>query len=222
MRSPRERRRHFGRGRSAMLPVLLLACGGVDDARPVHCDPLADTGCPSGEHCRLDAVGATLCLAPTPVPDEGGCGTGSCAPTEACVRVEGYLACRALCDRAAGDDAACPGDARCGYALTDRYGVCVPPCDPFPGDGPDPCPGGTCAPVPDLPFPTCVATGSARLGEACASRRCARRLACLEAGEGAHCRPLCEPGRDDQCPAPLECGGEVAIAGIGYCTSPAP
>jgi len=198
---------------------LTLGCGGVEEARPFACDPLDDTGCPAGEHCRLNSARGALCLAPTSAPAGVPCGTGSCAPSETCARVEGHLACRPLCDLDEGTG--CTGEARCAYALTDRFGVCVGPCDPFPG-GSEPCPGGTCSPVRDLPFPVCVATGPARLGDDCTFERCARSLACLAAGDGARCRPLCEPGRDDLCPAPMRCGGEVSAAALGYCTAPSP
>lgn len=200
--------------------TLALGCGGVDEARPLTCDPLEDTGCPAGEHCRLDGAGATLCLAPASAPAGAACGAGSCAPSETCVRVEGHLACRPLCDLDGG--LGCTGEALCAYALTERFGVCVGPCDPFPGSDPEACTGGTCSPVRDLPFPVCVATGRARLGDDCTRERCARSLACLAAGDGARCRPLCEPGRDDQCPAPMRCGGEVSGAALGYCIVPPP
>jgi hypothetical protein len=221
MRLPHDPR---GRGFASVLVAGLLVaagCGGVDEVRPVSCDPVADTGCPSGEHCRLDGRGATLCLSPASPPEGAVCGSGSCGAGEACVRVEGHLACRPLCELDAADGA-CEAGARCAYALTERIGVCVAPCDPFPGDGAEPCPGGTCAPVPDLPYPICVATGGARLDEPCTSKRCARSLGCLSAADGTRCRALCEPGRDDHCPSPLRCGGEVARADLGYCTAPPP
>ena len=202
----------------AGLALAASACGqGVDRVTPVHCDPVEDTGCPPGEHCRLGDGGRKACLDQETVTDVA-CTPGSCVPGEACARVEGYLACRPVCTLV---DDACPDGTVCSYALDETHGVCVGPCRVFPSEPIEDCPAGTCAPILGLPFPVCMAVGEARSGEACREVRCGRALACLEAEDGIFCRPLCEAGRDDQCPAPWVCSGEVAERDLGYCRAPA-
>lgn len=199
--------------------IVVGACGRVEHVQATDCDPLADTGCPEGEHCRLGAEGERLCLALEAAPPDVACTPGSCSPGETCAQVEGFLACRPLC---VVEDGTCPGDAACTHALDETYGVCVARCDPFPAAGrPDDCPGGTCAPVPDVAYPICVALGPARAGDECRSVRCGRALTCLAADDGIRCRSLCRTGEDALCPAPLVCAGEVADRGLGYCRAPA-
>lgn len=205
-----------GFARAFALCTLVSACGGVDAVPVITCDPIADTGCPTGEHCRLGEEARTLCLAPeTPAP--GGCTVGSCSPGEACADVEGYLRCRPICRLEA---PACAGDSVCSHALDAEFGVCVAPCRPFPDDGVEDCPGGACAPILAAPFPVCVGLGPARLGDDCSETRCGRALACLSADDGVSCRALCRTGEDALCPAPQRCTGEVAERGLGFCRPP--
>lgn len=202
--------------RRAAVAALLSACGGVDDAPAMPCDPLADTGCAAGEHCRVRENGRTLCLTPETAV-EAQCTPGSCAPGEACARVEGYLACRPLCPL---DTETCPEPAVCRYALNETYGLCVSPCEPFPSTSVEACPGGACAPTLSLPFSVCVGLGPGRLGEDCHTQRCGRALACLSADDGVLCRALCTLGEDSLCPPPQICSGEVAERALGYCRPP--
>lgn len=194
----------------------LLACGGVDSVPVTSCDPVADTGCPEGEHCRLGEDARTLCLA-TEMSATARCTVGSCAPGEACAAVEGYLACRPVCRLAS---PACAGEATCSHALDSDFGVCVSPCRPFPEDAAEDCPDGACAPVLAAPFPICVALGPARLGDDCTEVRCGRALACLSADDGVLCRAMCRLGEDALCPAPQVCSGEIADRGLGFCRDP--
>jgi hypothetical protein len=198
------------------LGVGMSACGGVDTIPVTPCDPVDDTGCPAGEHCRLGEEARTLCLAPEP-PVAARCSVGSCAPGEACADVEGYLECRPVCRLDAPD---CPAPATCSHALDADFGVCVAPCRPFPEDGIDDCPDGACAPVLAAPFPICVGLGAARLGDDCTETRCGRALACLSADDGVLCRAMCRLGEDALCPAPQVCSGEVADRGLGFCRAP--
>lgn len=196
--------------------ALLAACGqGVDRVEATSCDPVADTGCPADEHCRLAEGGRRACLPPeSNIAGSVPCTPGSCAPGEACARVEGYLACRPVCRLAA---PVCATDATCSYALDDTHGLCVSACRPLPPHPEDDCPLGACAPVAGLEHPICVATGPSADGEPCDANRCGPWLACLEDDDGVRCRSLCEPGRDDQCPDPSVCSGEVAGLPLGYC-----
>lgn len=177
--------------RGEWLVVAVLGCGdGVQQTEPVECDPIADTGCSAGTHCRILSAGERACLAPEVVAD--GCSAASCAPGHTCLVVEGRTACHPVCARA-GEP--CGADGQCAYPITGTaWHACVEPCT-LGGCGP----GGTCAPV-ELPFPICVAAGAAQRGEPCAEARCAAGLACLLRDDVPRCMHLCRPGMHGDCP----------------------
>ncbi len=151
------------------------------------------------------------------------CAAASCPVGEACATVEGLLRCRPLC--AVGDPEAhpCPEGPSCAYRLAGlEFGVCPARCAP----GDDCGAGATCAISTALPYPICVAVGSAGRGEPCAVQRCAADLACLEVADPAtpdtfieRCERLCDPTAVDglRC-APDRCAGVVlGVDGVGYC-----
>ena len=189
--------------------LLTAAC---DDAGrgvvPAECDPLADEGCAAGLHCRVVAGGGTACLEPEDPPDAG-CSAGSCDPGESCLRVEGWLGCRAVCR--AEDSAGCPDACVYRVGATSPWGACAEACE-VGGCAP----GLTCAPVPVWRHPVCIPVGSAGRGERCATARCARGLACLRLDDDPACIPVCDPDDDTACPG--ACIGTVTdVEGIGYC-----
>lgn len=194
--------------------VMSCAEGPQPDAR-VTCDVRAPV-CPEGTACRVVADGAR-CLEPTLAPADRACAPGSCAPGEACLTVEGVLACRPICDLMGGEPT-CAGEAVCGYAIpVQGLGVCPTPCV-WPGEcGPD----ATCGPSPAVPYPICIGTGPASAGASCASDRCSAGLGCLvrEDEDAPRCAVLCAEGDPDERCVSGQCTGEVmGVAGVRYCT----
>lgn len=206
--------------RVAGLAVVLAGCGDGVHAPDTEagCDPLADTGCASGLHCRLVAEGETRCLPPTArIGPTVPCTAATCDSGFACVAVEGALGCHRVCR--VGDDTTCGAEVPCAYRVGDEdaeFGVCAPRCT-LTGAA---CPTGTtCAPSADLGFPICVAVGPATFEQACdASVRCAEGLACLLDEAGSRCRALCDP---DHAPDPCvvgQCTGRVRpVPEVGFC-----
>lgn len=193
---------------------LAWACGeGPRTAPAIDCDPVADTGCPADEHCRLRAGGSTVCVEQTEAPAEG-CDPSACAAGETCAEVEGLIACRRLCRMDAPD---CPTGGQCAYTVTKELGVCVAPCDPFGDRGLEGCQEGTCAPTTAAPFLVCQANGPVRAGEDCTEQRCGASMACLDVNDESQCRTLCRPGSDELCPPPQVCLGQVQDLKLGYC-----
>lgn len=171
--------------------AMLLGCGdGVQKVEPVDCDPIADTGCPAGTHCRVLLGGERACLAQEEAI-EAQCSAASCPTGEACLVVEGRAGCHPICAEQGG---ACGADGLCAYAIEGAaWSACLEPC------ALGSCPAGsTCAPV-DLPFPICVGVGEAVLGEPCAEARCAAGLACLLSDDVPRCMQLCRPGMHADC-----------------------
>jgi hypothetical protein len=194
--------------------LLLVACEPrVHGAQPTQCDPLQNTGCGNDEVCRVTTDDATLCLAPEVIPGGASCTARSCAEGEACAQVDGVVRCLRVCALETGD---CPGVGVCTWALGERWGLCAEPCRL--GAATD-CPGLThCGLSPPLPFPICVPTGQGAAEAPCGPEApCGRGSGCLDDGQGARCRVLC----DDAvlCAGDATCSGGVeGIGGIGYCT----
>lgn len=237
-----------GRARVALLFVLAAGCGdGLqrDDA-VTDCDPVDDTGCPAGEHCRVVGDGTLRCLPAAATSEDvslqstgpSACRADSCPPGQACVVVEGVRGCHPVCRRRV--EGPCP----CNYGIagSERWGVCPTPCT-F-GEGS--CPAdATCAPTQYVPYLVCVAVGPAEVGAPCSQPcnpdACARGLACLQrVGEAPDagvaddscaapddgsaagwCARLCTPGAADDCPAPERCTGVIdGQPEVGYCVAP--
>ena len=194
--------------------ALLWSCSdGLQARPPLDCDPSSGAGCAAGEHCRLIAGGGLACLSQDPA--EAPCRPGSCPPGAACLEVEGLLTCRPVCALAR-PDRGC-GEGACVIAVGDGpWGVCAEPC----GLETDCGAGGTCAPVPGLRFPLCVAEGPGQAGDSCAVQRCGAGLGCLSAGaQGPSCVRVCEP---DGVPCPAgRCEGPIPeVDGVLYCVAP--
>ena len=200
----------------------LWGCGeGVRPADATACDPVLDTGCGAGLHCRLVMGGETRCLPATQRIAQPGCSVGSCAPGQACVIIEGALGCHPVCRVA--DDDGCPSDRRCAYRLDEAaaYGVCAPRCE----IGADDCATGTtCAPTADFDHPICVATGDGGLDAPCGpERRCGVDLACLVDEDGTRCRALCRPAPEpDTCPVGACTGLIRNVPSVGFCVGETP
>jgi hypothetical protein len=209
--------RFFGvLGALGMALALLAACAeGPRSADETSCD-LRAPECPAGTDCRLVADGAR-CLPPVVRAADSGCVPGSCAPGEACLAVEGVLGCRPLCDPAGGEPR-CPDGSTCGYRVSVQdLGVCPAPCDWPAGCGAD----ATCGPSPAVPYPICIATGLAGLGESCAVERCGAGLGCLtrEDEDTPRCAALCPADGTGAACGDGECSGEiVGVHGVRYCT----
>lgn len=194
----------------------LAGCGeGPQPDARATCD-LRAPACPDGTLCRVVADGAR-CLEPTLAPADRACAPGSCAPGEACLAVEGVLACRPLCDPAGGEPA-CVGERVCGYTVpVQELGVCPAPCAWPDGCGAD----ATCGPSPAVPYPICIATGPAGVGASCAVDRCGAGLGCLvrEGDDEPRCAVLCAEGDPDRRCGQGQCSGEVVgVAAVRYCT----
>lgn len=203
------------------LSIVLGCAEGPQTSVPDACDPFAPA-CPDDAVCALTDEGPR-CRMPTPVPSGAACTASSCPAGQACATVEGLLRCRPLCAVADPETHPCPEGPICSYRLAGLdFGVCPARCAP----GDDCGPSATCAISAALPYPLCVAIGSALAGEDCAERRCAEGLACLEVPLPdtpdvfvERCERLCDPRQPDsgRC-APDRCAGVVlGVAGVGYC-----
>ena len=187
----------------------LVACD--DQARqtqPEQCDPVANEGCPAGDHCRVVSGGGTACLPLESVAS--GCAASSCPAGQSCLRVEGWEGCRDVCR--VEDGAGCP-DA-CVYRVGEfgAWGACAADCRL------GTCPGElTCAPVPVWDRPVCVTTGEAGQGEPCELARCQAGLACLALDGDPRCLRVCDP--ETQVPCEGACNGVITnLTGLSYCT----
>lgn len=187
--------------------LLLLACGdGVQQTPPADCDPVENTGCPADEHCRVGVDGATFCLAPQNTTAV--CVTGSCPGGQVCLRVEGRLACHALCR----PGEVCVNGGDCAYPLGTDFGVCETPCSTDAD-----CGSGSCGFGASLDRLICVGTGEVAAGGECSEARCAAGLLCLARDGVARCEERCEPGAPDAC-AGAPCNGMVGgFPELGYC-----
>lgn len=118
-------------GRSTDCSVLGQFCLGLGSEAGVcvpsdDCDPVAQTGCETGEACLTLNNGGLLCTEPT--SDAAAVGE-PCASLNGCVAGSGCFGdpgvCRAYCDPEATDP--CPSGFTCGgVAGHDGVGVCVP------------------------------------------------------------------------------------------------
>lgn len=192
-------------------------CGeGLRTEEGAGCDPVADTGCPEGEHCRVVAGGRFVCLSPLAGAAEGGCVPGSCPPRNACLAVGGLRACRPLC-RGDGD---CPDGGRCALRVEEGLAdvqACAFPCTLAEGC---PEPGAHCTVAGDLPFPVCLAAGGAGPGAPCDAARCAAGLGCVRGLDDAEfaCRRLCDPTGAVECPDGERCRGVIeGVSGAAWC-----
>jgi hypothetical protein len=192
--------------------LLAVACGeGVRQEADGTCDPIADRGCPSGQHCELVEAGRAVCLRPA-APINAACAPGTCEPGSSCLRVGGLAACRRVC-RA---DADCGGSGLCTLEVsgTSDIAACAEPCALAAGCGR---PDAHCTVAGGLPFPICLAPGAAGEDAPCSEERCIAGLGCVQGADGQpRCRRLCAP--DVPCPADLRCAGQVSgVDGVGYC-----
>ena len=198
---------------SLALFLSLYACAeGPREAAQMTCDLFEDTLCEGEARCRLVAGGQTRCVEPQSAPAQG-CIPESCPPAHACVSVEGVLACRPIC--LLDGTQSCPLGGQCSYPVegAPHLGVCSSPCRLADDCGFD----ATCAPSPATPYPICVGTGPAGVGDDCTDRRCNAGLACLRVTTPPRCYVLCERGSNDSCDG-QGCPGAITSAeSLGYC-----
>ena len=186
---------------------------GPRPAPPDDCTLFADGGCPAPTTCRLVGGGTGRCVIPASMGTSG-CVPESCAEHEACVAVEGLLACRPICTL--DGLRRCPGEGQCTYPIegSETFGVCSQPCDLLTDCGV----AGTCAPSSTTPYPICVAIGPAELGATCREERCAQGLVCLRVDGDPKCYAVCPRGSDNSCDG-QGCRGIIEGANdLGYCT----
>lgn len=113
--------------------------GATEDADPPDapsgpCDPVAQTGCPSGQRCtwiRVGLEGRLACVPPGRLGLHDACSTTEGAPDDCA----GGLICVAnSCERACSLADGCTADHRCvrydGVFDEEEIGVCDPTCDP--------------------------------------------------------------------------------------------
>lgn len=194
---------------------------------PFECDPVAQTGCPSGQKCNHYSMGGGLFLDGTkcvPLAEppkqldeacapEGGYGSGldDCDAGLMCWQIgpANIGTCMTLCDS---DDLACPDGTTCGRLVGVDAFLCLPVCDPLAQD----CIEGAECTIGERGF-GCAPDKSGDEGQiydACKyANSCDPGLACAkpEAAPGCKigdfdgcCVPFCEVGVT-LCPDDLEC-----------------
>jgi hypothetical protein len=144
-----------------------------------------------------------------------------CAPGYECVGSEGT--CRHYCCEGT---SACRIDQFCDIQQTTQTTpaptLSVPVCMPVRQCvllQPDACPGQTCAVVREDGSVSCVAVGSATVGQSCETEHCAANLVCLGA-TARTCYALCEMSVAGQCPTGQSCKGGPPLfldPGVGVC-----
>jgi hypothetical protein len=178
-------------------------------AAPASCDPLARTGCQSGQACYLRGPGdVTLC-------DAVGAGAPGdpCKANDACgpgLQCAGGV-CRHICDVAG---TSCPQDLPTCVAAPGnaRLGVCAQPgaapsgCDPVLQTG---CQDAleACYATDDTGALACLGRGTTGDGSPCQQHSdCVPGTGCFEAFDGSRCRRYCDPLAQPQtCAADLGC-----------------
>lgn len=166
--------------------------------------------------CRVTKAGTAevqpVCGAAGEGVDGAECRVPSdCAAGFECVGTPGQ--CRRYCCIS---DATCGADRACDkLPITDSQllvPVCIPvrACKLLAKSG---CPEGeTCAIVDQSDGRTsCVATGTAGIGESCELANCAAGLTCLGAPDERTCFKLCSKSRAGDCPADYKCKGAAPL-----------
>lgn len=189
----------------------------------IDCDPIEDTGCPAKTHCRLVHEGHTLCLPSEAAPTPTGCTVASCAPGQACVEIEGRVACHSVCQLESGDGCAQP--EACVFQIGEPargFGLCAARCTL---EASAQCGAhASCAPIAGLSWPICVAAGAAQLDAPCdGAQRCAPGLACLKTDGAPRCHRLCDRQAADETCAQGWCTGQIAHQHeLGFCSAAPP
>lgn len=166
----------------------------------ILCDPVAETGCASGQRCSIGG-GAPTCIADTGTLALGDacsadveCGRGLSCQGGTCVRMC-FVGDGAFC----GDDLTCSYDSVHGQEfIRSMYGIgfCTQACDMLTDTG---CPnGGTCALGTDSTgrdFTWCrdVGTVSGPTATCGSQYDCVASTFCYGSGAAARCDPFCDP-----------------------------
>lgn len=223
---------------TALCPVPLVT-------NPPFCDPVAQTGCPSGETCSLIVAGSPptprlYCAAAGPgaLPEGGFCSSNSeCSAGLNCVNLfsldrtlTGGNICDGLCRLETG--AGCRVDEVC--TSTEMYpslhgtgiGFCVPRCNPY---VPSSCQNGTaCALDWNYPDKACepafrcaVMSAPGQEGDFCGPddigrTACEKGFTCYETSANFfHCVKPCQTNA--ACGINRACGPPTGVAGLRYC-----
>ncbi len=191
------------------------------------CDPIANTGCGSGEKCAAllrNGVMGLACAAQGDKQEGDTCSqtvtadgqTGDdCGPGLACFKVQGESAtsCRHFCPLA-GSTCGCSSNQLCslvvpgltGYAFCRAIATCQPLDQTGCGDG-EGCYFSTSA---CYTGPLCAKAGSKKPGESCAaSNECEKGSTCLVLGSGGTCTAFCS----------TESGGTPGCSGTDQCAA---
>ncbi len=191
------------------------------------CDPFDPSACPSGQKCRVTAMG-TACADLTESPPLGAgaeCALDTdCAPTLWCVSFGTTFECTPMCPNgsigACGPDSACIG--------TVGMEECVRACRPIPARcdiyAQDCAASGDMCTLATNPesgenYTGCRPNGTLALGEACGGDlgRCARGLICIREGMASTCRAVCGPDGAPPTCATGACTGLARSWGVPYC-----
>lgn len=204
----------------------------LPDMAAVNCNPVKQTGCPTGEKCYVGAGGATACKAIGAKALGEACTSGvgdDCAAGLHCATDGTPAVCRQYClvdgdctqmPSASGSEAEPTNVARCYEGLAaSTFKLCSISCDPVSANMDDSCPTGrTCGffttnTTPSNVFTDCYTSMNVAAGAACSSvNDCAAGLTCASSGSGTpHCQPTCRPDQAGDCISPNSC---PALAGV--------
>ncbi|NVJ15293.1 hypothetical protein [Myxococcus sp. AM010] len=209
-----------------------LADGGTGSrCFDAECDVVAQD-CAQGQRCTYAAehgVTQRRCVAPgtadegapcTLAPTDGGVAYDTCRQGLFCREAPDGAGSGFTCQRLCHATTHCGNTSECNTVLrlegTDELPlVCGPlstACDPLGDDCEAPL---SC--YPSTSGPLCAGSGNRTEGQSCDfSNQCAPGSACVNAGGGLTCRPLCQPGGTPACPAG-SCRALDGNPGVGAC-----
>ncbi|WAM23552.1 hypothetical protein [Myxococcus sp. NMCA1] len=209
-----------------------LADGGTGSrCFEAECDVVAQD-CAQGQRCTYameNGVTQRRCVAPgtadegapcTLAPSDGGLAYDTCRQGLFCREAPDGAGSGFTCQRLCHATTQCGNASECNTVLrlegTDELPlVCGPPstaCNPFGEDCDAPL---SC--YPSTSGPLCAGSGNRTEGQSCDfSNQCAPGSACVNAGGGLTCRPLCQPGGTPAC-STGSCRALDSNPGVGAC-----
>jgi hypothetical protein len=196
--------------------------GGVVDMGPA-CDPVAQTGCPSGQKCYVSAGGGFVCKASGTKTLGQVCSAGvgdDCAAGLHCASDGTPAICRQYCN-GDGDCKQAPSMSgsvaeptnvpRCVESLSSSaVKLCSVSCDPIVANNDTGCATGrVCGFLTTTTdeYTDCLVSKGVADGAACTMLNdCAAGETCAQSGTGTpHCRPVCRPTEAGDCASPNQC-----------------
>ncbi len=197
--------------------------GGGADQGPVNtnCDPVAQSGCGTGQECTV-LDNAITCAPAGNKPEAAPCAanTSQCAPGATCIDVSSTTPlCRTICKT----DSECKASfgqekSRCVTLSDFPVNLCSVPCNPIPEAGPSGCPASLSCVYTTLPsigaLTDCIKLGLGQDGSSCPNgvTDCAEGYTC---NASVHrCRKLCRPDFVTDCDG--QCLSQMGAA-YGIC-----